>query len=93
MDMSEYARFPKRDDERNAKRWRGPLFEGFRSPIDWMDKYYKILKPPQSVTFPICTVCGHIVWEWPHFEEPVEDNSVCEECFKEAEEEEDRDWP
>lgn len=93
MDMSEYARSPKRDDERNARRWRGSLFDNLRSPIMWKDKYYETLKPPNSVTFPICCGCGHVVWEWPHFQEPVPDGAVCEKCFEEDKETEERDAP
>jgi len=58
----------KRDDEAGARRWRGQLFRSFHSPLMWKDKYYKTLKRPNSVTFPICEFCHHIVWEWPHYE-------------------------
>jgi hypothetical protein len=82
---------PKRDDESKAKCWRGPLFDDYYSPIMWKDGSYKRLAPPHSVTFPICGFCGHVVWEWPHFEEPVPDNAVCEACFKEDEDAAERD--
>jgi hypothetical protein len=75
--------WPKRDDEKTAKRWRGSLFNDFMSPILWKDAHYKMLRPPNSVTFPICQACAHIVWEWPHFEEPVPEHAVCEACFEE----------
>lgn len=83
---------PRRDDEKNAKRWRGPLFWGWGIPISWWTKKgYEKLDPPKSVTFPICAFCQHIVWEWPHFEEEVPHNAVCEQCFKEEEEANERE--
>jgi len=75
---------PGRHDDANAERWRGDLFgEGSRFPhLMWkQDGAYHLIDPPKSVTFPICTLCGHVVWEWPHYEEPVPDNAVCERCF------------
>jgi hypothetical protein len=93
---------PKRNDDDRARRWRGPLFDNMSSPLTWMEdlldypvgkyrKYYKALEQPKSVTFPICAICNHIVWEWPHFEEAVPDNAICGQCFKEEEEANERD--
>ena len=73
-------------DEDKATRWHGALFEDFRSPLIWKDEYYEMLKPPNSVTFPICEGCQRIIWDWPHFEEQVPQNAVCETCFREEEE-------
>lgn len=70
-------------DDVDLAHWRGPLFEDFRSPI-WWGKSYEMLKPPGSVTFPICDCCRRVVWEWPHFEEPVPEGAVCEECANDA---------
>lgn len=75
---------PKRDDDDGVKRWRGPLFWGMRAPLMWkQDGHYEILADPKSVTFPICYGCGHIIWDWPHYEEPVPENACCNECAKE----------
>jgi len=74
--------FPKRNDDGAAKRWRGPM--RMPEPLMWYGDA-KTVEPPNSVTFPICSFCRHIIWDWPHFEEPVADNSVCEACFKEEE--------
>lgn len=74
-------------EDKAAQRWCGVLFEDFRSPLMWKDKYYHTLEPPHSVTFPICIACGRLVWDWPHFEEEVPSNAVCETCFREANEE------
>ena len=81
----------KRDDEAGARRWRGQLFRSFHSPLMWKDKYYKTLKRPNSVTFPICEFCHHIVREWPHYEEPVPPGVICDQCFKEEEKASRRD--
>ena len=73
-------------DEREARQWRGALFEGFKSPLMWLDKakgYYEMLEPPTSVTFPICGFCGHIIWDWPHFEEPIPEKAICDKCCEE----------
>jgi hypothetical protein len=79
---------PKYDDAATAKRWRGELFKDFYSPLTWKENgYYEMLKPPHAVTFPICQGCGRVVWDWPHFEEPVDENSICETCFNDCEEE------
>jgi hypothetical protein len=90
---------PKRDDEAKARRWRGSLFGKLSSPLMWRDKWlgsYQMLEAPKSVTFPICAFCEHVIWEWPHFEEEVPDNAICEQCFKEEEEaqkrDDDREW-
>jgi hypothetical protein len=81
----------RRNDEANARRWRGPLFSGFRTPLMWKDKSFKILDHPKSVTFPICSFCKHVVWEWPHFEEEVPANAICGQCCKEEQESQDRE--
>jgi hypothetical protein len=84
----------KRDDEANARRWRGQLFRGLRTPLVWRDKWkghYENLHRPRSVTFPICEICDHIVWEWPHFEEEVPQNAICEICFKREQNSQERD--
>ena len=81
--------FPKRSgvpaDEWAARRWRGALFEGFRSPIMWQDKFCCLLETPKSVTFPICACCDHIIWTWPHFEEEVPHDAICDRCAAEEE--------
>ena len=80
---------PERDDEANARYWRGSLFGELVSPLMWKDKwlgYFETLKSPKSVTFPICQGCNHIIWEWPHFEEPVPENAICDQCEKDMEE-------
>jgi len=85
----------KRDDEANARRWRGPLFENLRLPsLMWRDKdgSYQTLRGPRSVTFPICALCGHIIWEWPHFEEQVLENAICDQCFREEQDAQERGW-
>jgi hypothetical protein len=74
---------PKRDDDAEVRRWRGPLFCDLESPLMWKDKYYKLLDPPNSVTFPICAGCGHVIWDWPHFEEEVPAQAICSQCFTE----------
>lgn len=74
---------PQRDDEREAKRWRGALFWGLSVPLSWKDHqqgFYDHIKAPKSVTFPICFCCQHIIWDWPHFEEEVPDNAICDTC-------------
>lgn len=70
MSVFDYFRPPKRNDDDAARRWRGPLFHG-------------LLDPPGSVTFPICCLCGHVIWDWPHFEEPVPKQACCDACAKE----------
>lgn len=80
------------DDSEEAARWRGQLFPfgdwnlfGAR----WRDAqkgHYCSIEPPGSVTFPICSSCGRIVWTWPHFEEPVPQGAACDHCAREAEE-------
>jgi hypothetical protein len=79
---------PKRNDEANARRWRGPLFENQFLPLVWRNKdgSYQTLRGPRSVTFPICDFCGHVIWEWPHFEEQVPEGAVCDQCFREEDE-------
>jgi hypothetical protein len=67
---------PKRDDEKAARRWRGPLFAELSDTHPNIDT-------PGSVTFPICAFCGHVVWEWPHFEEPVPKDAICDQCLRE----------
>jgi hypothetical protein len=79
--------FPRRNDNKEAARWRGPLFEDFSCELIWNDplKGCTSLEPPRSVTFPICQFCGHVIWDWPHFEEPVPDGAVCTTCAEEDE--------
>jgi hypothetical protein len=70
-------------DDKALQRWRGALFEDLQCPLMWKGKeYYEFLKAPNSVTFPICEGCGCVIWEWPHFEEQVPENAVCETCFR-----------
>ena len=72
---------PERDDEANARRWRGCLFHKLAAGLVWKDKAtgcYEMLRAPASVTFPICEACGHVIWDWPHFEEPVPKQAICE---------------
>jgi hypothetical protein len=87
MKRSDIFPEPKRKDGEAAQRWRGPLFWDLGLPIGpWLDKakgYYESWKKPNSVTFPICSACGHVIWDWPHFEEPVPEGACCEACFKE----------
>ena len=92
MDLRDIYPEPKRDDEKNAKRWRGALFWQIASPLSWFDSlkgYYCFIERPRSVTFPICELCGHVIWDWPHFEEEVPDHACCDAC---AEEEEGNQW-
>lgn len=73
-----------RNDEIEARRWRGPL------NLD-----YRQFGRPQSVTFPICSWCRHIIWDWPHYEEEVPKDALCEACWKEeveAQQREDDQW-
>ena len=93
MKASDFDPPIKRDDEQVARRWRGELFHSWSSPIMWKDDYYHFLERPRSVTFPICGLCGHIIWNWPHFEEEIPDKAICDTCFVEEEREQDRDWP
>jgi hypothetical protein len=51
----------------------------------WKDEHYETLERPRSVTFPTCESCGHVVWEWPHFEEEVPEHAVCGACADEEE--------
>jgi hypothetical protein len=83
---------PKRDDDATAKRWRGPLFWRFRSTLTWKERppdkdysRYEFLQSPQSVTFPICAMCHHVIWEWPFFEETPPANAICDQCCKDEE--------
>jgi hypothetical protein len=85
----------KRKDDKGVARWRGPLFFDFNSPLMWKDEYYQMLEPPNSVTFPICAFCNHIIWDWPHFEEKVPEHALCTPCGKEEEdaiERENKRW-
>ena len=86
---------PKRNDEEDARRWRGPLFFDLEPPVRWWREKAKLnierLDPPKSVTFAICCFCSHIIWDWPFYEEEVPANSICSQCFKEEEEANDRD--
>jgi hypothetical protein len=74
------------DDSEEANRWRGELFpcEAWNLyDVTWRDKNsgcYKSIQRPRSVTFPICSLCGRIVWTWPHFEEPVPEGAACDHC-------------
>jgi hypothetical protein len=77
--------FPKtprhRHNDAKAQVWMGELFNDYRCPLMWKgDKYWEFLEPPRSVSFPICEGCGHIIWDWPHFEEEVPKNACCDEC-------------
>lgn len=78
---------PKRDDEADARHWRGPLFLGRSTPpLMWYENgAYEMIKHPKSVTFPICAFCRHIIWNNPHFEELITDQWICDTCFKEEE--------
>jgi hypothetical protein len=78
-----FPKTPRRGNDAEVRAWMGELFKDFRSPIVWKDKYYEFLEPPQSVSFPICQGCGHIIWNWPHFEEEVPKNAACDDCAKE----------
>jgi hypothetical protein len=78
------------DDGEEAGRWRGELFppEAWNLyEVMWRDAgkgHYCHIEQPRSVTFPICSCCGRIVWTWPHFEEPVPEGAACDHCS--------RDW-
>ena len=82
------AMFPKpeRNDEAAARRWRGALFWNLDVPLRWR-KGFDTIDSPKSVTFPICFMCQHIIWDWPHFEEAVPENAACDACVDEAEDE------
>lgn len=47
--------------------------------------YYETIEKPRSVTFPICSCCGHVCWNWPHFEEEVPESAACDACAEEEE--------
>lgn len=74
-----------RHDDANAERWRGDLFGDMKLPrVCWKEgASYGFLKPPKSVTFPICACCDHIIWEWPHYEEEVPEDTMCDRCAEE----------
>lgn len=74
---------PKRNDGASAKRWRGPLFFELASLMWKEGDHYEFLQQPKSVTFPICYCCGHVIWDWPHYEEPVPDEACCDACERE----------
>jgi hypothetical protein len=77
---------PERNDGSNVRRWRGALFWHFDSPLVWKGKdHYEAIEFPHSVTFPICHLCHHVIWDWPHFEEEVPENACCEACGNEEE--------
>jgi hypothetical protein len=72
---------PKRNDDAGVARWRGPLFWDTPIPLMWKGtEHYEFLDTPNSVTFPICKACGHIIWNWPHFEEAVPEEACCDDC-------------
>ena len=82
---------PKRNDDATVRPWRGPLFHRLGAGMVWKEgAAYRSLDKPSSVTFPICQLCRHIVWDWPHFEEPVPGNAICEACFREEDRESER---
>ena len=88
--MSRYFPKPRRNDHAQAMRWRGALFWEFDPPLMWKDfDHYEMLERPGSVTFPICEGCGHVIWDWPHFEEEVPKHCICDRC---AEEDEEGQW-
>lgn len=60
----------------------GPKWKALGVDDFW---HYFDIACPKSVTFPICHMCGRLVWDWPHFEEEVPDNAVCNGCFAQAE--------
>jgi hypothetical protein len=76
-----------RNDEAVAQRWRGPLFKELRPEMSGFElvTFAQILDVPRSVTFPICALCSHVVWDWPHYEEEVPKNAICNECAEEEE--------
>ena len=89
MDMSD-LHYEGPDDSEEANRWRGELFppEAWNLwHVMWRDAqkgHYCFIEKPRSVTFPICSCCGRIVWTWPHFEEPVPENAACDHCARDA---------
>ena len=76
------------DDGEEADRWRGELFPDWNVySFGWRDARagcYRHIERPGSVTFPICSCCGRIIWTWPHFEEPVAENAACDHCAADA---------
>ena len=83
---------PPRQDGEAAARWRGPLFDRWDLALSWREPViaggetymaYRFLERPNSVTFPICSCCRHVIWEWPHFEEQVPENAACDACCEE----------
>ena len=41
---------------------------------------------PNCITFPICALCGHVIWDWPHYKEEMEGEYCCDECCKKLDE-------
>jgi hypothetical protein len=82
VNINECFPAPKRDDEQEARRWRGPLFKTlFAGELAWRNgASFGFLEWPRSVTFPICSWCNHVCWDWPHFGEPVPENPICTQC-------------
>jgi hypothetical protein len=90
--FDDYDEPPKRNDDENLKAWRGPLFTKFRSPIAWPEGVsVDWLKPPHKVTFPICALCRHIIWNWPHYDEEITPESICDACAQEEIDAQERD--
>ena len=85
------------DDSAEANRWRGDLFRDWNVyEFMWRDAqkgHYCTVERPRYVTFPICYCCNRVIWTWPHFAEPVEENAICDHCAKDAEDDAARDWP
>ena len=77
-----------RNDDAAVRRWRGPLFKELRPEMSGFElvTFAQILDVPRSVTFPFCTLCNHVIWDWPHYEEDVPENAICDECAEEEEE-------
>jgi hypothetical protein len=88
MDFDFDAVFPTPNhpsDDEAAARWRGYLFEKTPrccGPVETR---------PKSVTFPICAFCSRVIWNWPHYEEAIDLEHLCDDCAREEIEAQQRD--
>jgi hypothetical protein len=77
---------PRRNDDLAASRWRGPIFWDWLPDFVWKDGVEaKTIEQPKSVTFLICAFCNRLIWSWPHFEEEIPENAICDACAEEEE--------
>lgn len=90
MDMRDHLyRGRPRDDGELAKRWRRPVFSGWKSPLDYWasdngdgQPHFHWIEPPRSVTFAFCIGCMNPIFERPYYEEDIpEDDRWHEDCW------------